>query len=54
MGQAVGRRLRLDGELVLGRAVRGEGRLDGEPDVSRRHALIWRDAQDRFVIEDLG
>jgi pSer/pThr/pTyr-binding forkhead associated (FHA) protein len=53
-GTARGRRLTLGDELVIGRAVSGEGRLGDEPELSRRHARLARDADGRLTIEDLG
>jgi pSer/pThr/pTyr-binding forkhead associated (FHA) protein/predicted Ser/Thr protein kinase len=53
-GAASGRRLAIGDELVIGRAVDGEGRLAEDRELSRRHARIARDAQRRLTIEDLG
>jgi pSer/pThr/pTyr-binding forkhead associated (FHA) protein len=53
-GPTPGRRLALKDELVIGRGVSAEGRLTDDPDVSRRHARIARDARGRVTIEDLG
>ncbi len=53
-GLAPGRRLTLRDELIIGRAVSGEGRLSDDADLSRRHARIARDARGRLTIEDLG
>jgi pSer/pThr/pTyr-binding forkhead associated (FHA) protein len=53
-GLAPGRRLALNDELVIGRGVNGEGRLSDDPDLSRRHARIGRDARGQVTIEDLG
>ncbi len=53
-GPAAGRRLALEDELVIGRAVSGEGRLADDPELSRRHARLARDAEGRLTIEDLG
>src|SRR5256885_13289240 len=47
-GAAPGRRLTLKDELVIGRAVSGEGRLDDDRELSRRHARIARDASGRL------
>ncbi|MBV8431879.1 MAG: FHA domain-containing protein [Solirubrobacterales bacterium] len=47
--------LTVGGELMLGRvAPTPEGRLGGDPEMSRRHARIWREADGRLQIEDLG
>jgi pSer/pThr/pTyr-binding forkhead associated (FHA) protein/predicted Ser/Thr protein kinase len=53
-GGAPGRRLTLEDELVIGRAVSGEGRLDEDREVSRQHARVSRDPSGRLTIEDLG
>jgi pSer/pThr/pTyr-binding forkhead associated (FHA) protein len=53
-GAAAGRRLTLSDELVIGRAVSGEGRLDDDHELSRRHARLARDAGGQLTIEDLG
>jgi ABC-type multidrug transport system ATPase subunit/ABC-type multidrug transport system permease subunit len=41
-------------ELLLGRAVDGDGRLDDDPEVSRQHARIRRDSAGQPVVEDVG
>ncbi|CAA9468000.1 MAG: hypothetical protein AVDCRST_MAG65-487, partial [uncultured Solirubrobacteraceae bacterium] len=51
-GEQAGRRLRLDGELLLGTAVTGDGRL-ADPVVSRRHARVRIRDDGRVVLEDL-
>jgi pSer/pThr/pTyr-binding forkhead associated (FHA) protein len=53
-GTAAGRRLTLREELVIGRAVSGEGRLGDDHELSRRHARVARDANGQLTIEDLG
>jgi pSer/pThr/pTyr-binding forkhead associated (FHA) protein len=53
-GTSKGRRLTLGDEFVIGRAVSGEGRLGDDPELSRRHARVARDADGRLTIEDLG
>jgi pSer/pThr/pTyr-binding forkhead associated (FHA) protein/predicted Ser/Thr protein kinase len=53
-GSARGRRLGLRDELVIGRAVIGEGRLSEDLELSRRHARVARDASGRVTVEDLG
>ena len=52
-GPFEGRRLAPDG-LVLGRSVAGAGGLPDDPELSRRHARVARDAEGRLTIEDLG
>ena len=41
-------------ELVIGRAVSGDGRLSEDLELSRRHARVVRDAAGQLSIEDLG
>ncbi len=53
-GAGRGRELAVAGELVVGREAGGDGRLDGEPALSRRHARIVRAADGSLTIEDLG
>ncbi len=54
IGKDKGRRLTLGDEFVIGRAVSGEGRLGDDPELSRRHARVSRDANGQLTIEDLG
>jgi S1-C subfamily serine protease len=53
-GAGAGREIALQDELVIGREAVGDGRLDGEPALSRRHARISRGADGALTIEDLG
>jgi ABC-type multidrug transport system ATPase subunit len=53
-GLAAGGELRLDGELVLGRAEPGAASLGQDPELSRRHARVFTPDGQRFVLEDLG
>jgi S1-C subfamily serine protease len=53
-GAGRGRDIAVAGELVIGREAAGDGRLDGEPALSRRHARIVRAADGSLTIEDLG
>ena len=53
-GAGAGREIALQDELVIGREAAGDGRLDGEPALSRRHARITRGADGALKIEDLG
>jgi pSer/pThr/pTyr-binding forkhead associated (FHA) protein/predicted Ser/Thr protein kinase len=53
-GTAGGRQLTAAEALVIGRDVRGEGRLSDDPELSRRHARVERDARGRLSIDDLG
>ena len=54
IGADTGRLLPLGDEFVIGRAVSGDGRLGNDPELSRRHARVFRDADGRLTIEDLG
>lgn len=50
-----GKRLDIDDELLIGRqAPEDEGRLGGDPEISRRHARVSRGADGTLAIEDLG
>ena len=53
-GAAEGRVITLEDELIIGRAESGEGRLGNDPELSRRHARVFRDGQGRWSVEDLG
>jgi pSer/pThr/pTyr-binding forkhead associated (FHA) protein len=52
-GWAMGVRLSLAEELVIGRAEEGPGRLNDDPELSRRHAVVKR-LPSGLAIEDLG
>jgi pSer/pThr/pTyr-binding forkhead associated (FHA) protein/tRNA A-37 threonylcarbamoyl transferase component Bud32 len=52
-GRAKGKRMTLGDEFLIGRAESGDGRLGDDPELSRRHARIFRDGG-RIMIEDLG
>jgi pSer/pThr/pTyr-binding forkhead associated (FHA) protein len=54
LGPAMGRRLALGDDLVIGRGVSGEGRLSDDVEISRRHARVSRDPSGELSIEDLG
>ena len=53
-GAALGRRLTVGDELVIGRSVSGAGGLSDDLELSRRHARVARDAAGALSIEDLG
>ena len=53
-GVAHGRQFDVEDELVLGRAVSGDGRLTDDNELSRRHARISRGDTGQLAIEDLG
>ena len=54
-GEEGGRRLSVDGELLIGRGAPGDdGRLGQDPELSRLHARLTRDVEGRLTIEDLG
>jgi pSer/pThr/pTyr-binding forkhead associated (FHA) protein len=52
-GMAVGQEIVVTDEFVIGRSIAGAGRLDGDIEISRRHARIFR-ADGGFLVEDLG
>ena len=52
-GPGAGRQIRIGDALVIGREADGEGRLDADPEVSRRHARVWRDPDGTLFVEDL-
>jgi hypothetical protein len=53
-GPARGERQDLQNELVIGRSADGFGTLQGDPEISRRHAQISRTDEGRLYISDLG
>ena len=53
-GDAQAKRLTMDGELLLGRDGDGDGRLSGDPKISRRHARVKRRPEGGLSIEDLN
>ncbi len=53
-GNAIGRRVDLADELVIGRRAEGEGRLGDDLRLSRLHARVTRSASGEVTIEDLG
>jgi pSer/pThr/pTyr-binding forkhead associated (FHA) protein/predicted Ser/Thr protein kinase len=54
-GKERGRLVSVEAELLIGRvAPEGEGRLGGDPEISRRHARVSRGADRELEIEDLG
>ena len=52
-GNAVGTEVTVDDELLIGREVPGEGKLEGDIELSRRHARIARRGEGEWEIEDL-
>ena len=54
LGPAAGSEISLDDELLIGRAAPGLGQLAGDPELSREHARISRNAHGQIVVEDLG
>jgi pSer/pThr/pTyr-binding forkhead associated (FHA) protein len=52
-GNAAGTEIRVDDEFVIGRHAEGDGKLEGDVEISREHARISR-ADSGYVIEDLG
>src|SRR5680860_1723077 len=54
-GKARGTRLRVDAELLVGRAAsEDDGRLGDDPELSRRHARLARGERGELTLEDLG
>jgi pSer/pThr/pTyr-binding forkhead associated (FHA) protein len=54
-GKEHGKRLSADAGLMIGRAAPEEdGRLGGDPEISRAHARVTRGADGLLTIEDLG
>ena len=54
-GKERGKRLSVDADLLIGRAApEDDGRLGGDPEISRRHARVSRGADGQLTIEDLG
>jgi DNA-binding beta-propeller fold protein YncE len=53
LGPAAGTQLELEDELLIGRRAGAPGRLGGDAELSRRHALITRSGS-RLTIVDLG
>src|SRR5690349_18206545 len=54
-GSEQGKRLSVDADLLIGRsAPEDEGRLGGDPEISRVHARIIRGGDGQLMVEDLG
>jgi hypothetical protein len=53
-GPAAGQVLTIGGEFVIGRAQAGAGSLQGDSDISRRHARVHEYAPGMLAVEDLG
>src|SRR5215218_4751777 len=54
-GKERGKRLAVEAELLIGRAApEDEGRLGDDPEISRRHARVYRSADGMLAVEDLG
>jgi hypothetical protein len=53
-GPAQGSNIEIGQELQIGRSAGTEGRLGDDPEISRQHARIARDAQGQLMVEDLG
>ncbi len=54
-GKERGTLLSVEADLLIGRlAPEGEGRLGGDPEISRRHARVSRGSDQQLQIEDLG
>lgn len=54
-GSEQGKQLSVDADLMIGRTAPGEeGRLGGDPEISRVHARVSRGDDGRLIVEDLG
>jgi serine/threonine-protein kinase len=53
-GNAQGSQILVEDELIIGRLAEDEGRLADDPELSRRHARIFRADDGSWAIEDLG
>lgn len=53
-GPAAGRRIEVGTELVIGREATGDGHLDGDEELSRRHARFSRGDRGELILDDLG
>src|SRR4051794_15214045 len=53
-GNAAGTTITVTDEFLIGRQAPGDGKLGNDIEISRRHARITREADGRFVLEDLG
>lgn len=53
-GNAAGTVIEVEDELVIGRQAAGHGSLGNDIEISRQHARITRDADGRYLIEDLN
>lgn len=53
-GAARGATIEIDENLLIGRHAPGAGRLGGDQQISRNHALISRTPTGAYVIQDLG
>jgi pSer/pThr/pTyr-binding forkhead associated (FHA) protein/predicted Ser/Thr protein kinase len=53
-GNAAGTMITVTNEFLIGRQAPGDGKLGNDIEISRRHARITREADGRFVLEDLG
>jgi hypothetical protein len=53
-GNLAGGQIQLGDEFQIGRTAPGEGRLGDDPELSRVHAKVSRNAQGQIQVEDLG
>jgi predicted component of type VI protein secretion system len=53
-GNATGSTIQVEDELLVGRLADGDGRLGDDPELSRYHARLSREADGSFALEDLG
>lgn len=53
-GLASGTDIQLDQDFLIGRSAAGDGKLGGDPEISREHARVSRSQMGELLIEDLG
>jgi DNA-binding beta-propeller fold protein YncE len=53
-GPGRGKELSVEDQFVVGRAEEGLGKLEGDPEISRRHARFYLGHEGSLVVEDLG
>src|SRR2546423_4888239 len=54
-GKELGTVLSVETDLLIGRLAPGnEGRLGGDPEISRRHARVFRGPDQQLQVEDVG
>jgi pSer/pThr/pTyr-binding forkhead associated (FHA) protein len=53
-GAATGAEIPINGEFLIGRGESGAGNLQGDREISRRHARVYPGEGGALVVEDLG